>query len=164
MRKTHTFTPKEVEEIKKIGAGMRKQGCYWRYISQKTGVSVTTLREWLDGRYEIRKDYRNVCYRLSVPGKIGVALRSSIRNAIAGGYTACIATRKELIKTWTGKCYICEVEHKPTRIESLHLDHCHTTGKFRGWLCGRCNHVLGHAKDRIEVLMKAVEYLRGHSV
>lgn len=42
------------------------------------------------------------------------------------------------------------------------LDHCHASGEFRGWLCTRCNHMLGHAKDNPEVLRKAADYIDAH--
>ena len=41
----------------------------------------------------------------------------------------------------------------------LAIDHCHSTGKIRGLLCDRCNHGLGHFKDDINLLIKAIEYL-----
>jgi len=41
----------------------------------------------------------------------------------------------------------------------LHLDHDHRTGKFRGWLCSRCNISLGGFGDSVEGLEKAIEYL-----
>ncbi len=41
-----------------------------------------------------------------------------------------------------------------------HLDHCHKTGKFRGWLCNRCNRGLGYFGDCIEGLQRAIEYLK----
>lgn len=41
-----------------------------------------------------------------------------------------------------------------------HLDHCHRTGKFRGWLCNRCNRGLGYFGDSIEGLQKAISYLQ----
>jgi hypothetical protein len=40
-----------------------------------------------------------------------------------------------------------------------HLDHCHTTGTVRGGLCPRCNHMLGHSRDNIEILKNAIKYL-----
>jgi hypothetical protein len=45
----------------------------------------------------------------------------------------------------------------------LHLDHCHTSGLFRGWLCGSCNRGLGQFKDSIERMEKALAYLRRHA-
>jgi len=39
------------------------------------------------------------------------------------------------------------------------FDHDHATGKFRGWLCDRCNRTLGQVKDSRELLAKMIEYL-----
>jgi Recombination endonuclease VII len=53
-------------------------------------------------------------------------------------------------------CEVCRRSSKRT----LHFDHCHTTGNFRGWLCNGCNAALGHAKDDPNTLLKLAEYLR----
>ena len=42
----------------------------------------------------------------------------------------------------------------------LHLDHCHKTKSFRGWVCNRCNQGIGSLGDNIEGLEKAIQYLR----
>ncbi len=39
------------------------------------------------------------------------------------------------------------------------FDHCHASGKFRGWLCDRCNKVLGLLKDDPSLLRKMATYL-----
>ena len=39
------------------------------------------------------------------------------------------------------------------------LDHCHTTGIFRGWLCSRCNTGIGMLGDTLEDLCASVDYL-----
>jgi hypothetical protein len=39
------------------------------------------------------------------------------------------------------------------------LDHDHLTGKFRGWLCGRCNRGLGLLGDHLHVVVAALVYL-----
>lgn len=48
----------------------------------------------------------------------------------------------------------------------LHLrivfDHCHKSGQFRGWLCDRCNRVLGLVYDKTELLIALGRYLDGH--
>lgn len=42
---------------------------------------------------------------------------------------------------------------------SLHLDHDHVTGKFRGWLCARCNLGIGLLGDSRALLDKVEMYL-----
>lgn len=38
------------------------------------------------------------------------------------------------------------------------LDHCHRTGKFRGWLCHACNRTIG-GLERLTEINKAIDYL-----
>lgn len=42
---------------------------------------------------------------------------------------------------------------------TLHLDHCHRTGVFRGWLCYRCNSAIGLFGDDIGAMWRAITYL-----
>lgn len=42
----------------------------------------------------------------------------------------------------------------------LVLDHDHKVNEARGFICGTCNTLLGMAKDNIERLERAIEYLR----
>ena len=44
--------------------------------------------------------------------------------------------------------------------KGLCYDHDHETGKFRGWLCGRCNTALGLVSDNSELLLKMSEYVK----
>lgn len=39
------------------------------------------------------------------------------------------------------------------------FDHCHASGKFRGWLCDRCNRTLGQVKDNPALLRSLATYL-----
>jgi len=43
---------------------------------------------------------------------------------------------------------------------ALHLDHSHTTGAFRGWLCSSCNMGLGAIGDSLDAILRAAAYLR----
>lgn len=62
-------------------------------------------------------------------------------------------------------------QQKPTKLECplckdivdgkyLRLDHCHKTGRIRGWLCDNCNTALGKFKDSSEVLQRAIDWLK----
>ena len=44
--------------------------------------------------------------------------------------------------------------------DTIVFDHCHTTGKFRGWICKRCNVTLGKVQDDPALLEKMALYLR----
>lgn len=43
-------------------------------------------------------------------------------------------------------------------------DHCHEFGHGRGWICGRCNLVLGKVGDSTDLLRKMIAYLAHHAV
>lgn len=51
----------------------------------------------------------------------------------------------------------CDCCHKST--SHFVLDHCHVTGKFRGWICRNCNQGIGKLGDNIQGLQKAIIYL-----
>lgn len=53
----------------------------------------------------------------------------------------------------------CEICGAPPEKRSLALDHCHTLGIFRGWLCSRCNLGISLFKDNPEVFLAAFRYL-----
>lgn len=51
----------------------------------------------------------------------------------------------------------CEVCGNSGRIV---FDHCHQRSHFRGWLCNRCNWVLGFVKDDPALLLQLAAYLK----
>jgi hypothetical protein len=48
---------------------------------------------------------------------------------------------------------------RAARHKRLAIDHSHTNGKLRGFLCGHCNRALGLADDSPELLRKMADYL-----
>lgn len=53
----------------------------------------------------------------------------------------------------------CECCGRKKGKKALHIDHCHLTGLFRGWLCFRCNAAIGLLGDTTESARRAVAYL-----
>lgn len=56
-----------------------------------------------------------------------------------------------------GRCVICRSEFAG---KEPCTDHCHTTGRVRGFLCSRCNSVLGYVDDNVDLLKKMIRYLK----
>jgi Recombination endonuclease VII len=52
----------------------------------------------------------------------------------------------------------CECCFRPATT-TLHLDHCHITNIFRGWLCASCNLGIGSLGDNIDGIKNALSYL-----
>lgn len=61
-----------------------------------------------------------------------------------------------------GCCDICSKKLKYLD-KATHIDHCHNSNRVRGLLCNSCNLALGHFKDNINTLLKAIEYLNRNS-
>lgn len=53
----------------------------------------------------------------------------------------------------------CQICGEPPGKLNLALDHCHASGKFRGWLCKGCNTGLGMFKDNPALLRMAANYI-----
>lgn len=53
----------------------------------------------------------------------------------------------------------CEICLSP---EKTYFDHCHKTGKFRGWICRRCHLTLGALKDDVRILELLIDYLKSN--
>jgi hypothetical protein len=67
-------------------------------------------------------------------------------------------------KNQNGKCLICKkpesvIDRRRKKTRRLSIDHCHTTNKIRGLLCGRCNLGIGMLDHSINILKNAIKYL-----
>lgn len=70
--------------------------------------------------------------------------------------------REALLAAQDGLCGICG---KPTNFggqgfKTAHVDHCHSTGRVRGVLCGVCNTALGKLGDTVEAIERVLSYLK----
>lgn len=68
------------------------------------------------------------------------------------GITAEHAER--MVAEQGGLCAICR------EAPAEHVDHDHATGRVRGMLCFNCNGALGQFRDRTDLMLRAIGYLR----
>lgn len=72
----------------------------------------------------------------------------------------------DLLSSQNHKCAICNNAESwrdyrnKDKPRNFCVDHDHKTGKVRGLLCGSCNVMLGRAKDSVELLQSAIDYLK----
>lgn len=72
-------------------------------------------------------------------------------------YGKSLVEIEDLLISQKFRCVICLT---PIRcIEKGFVDHDHKTGTVRGVLCSACNAGLGHFRDDIPALYRAIEYL-----
>ncbi len=58
------------------------------------------------------------------------------------------------------RCELCQEIAVPTHLGYRTVfDHDHLTGNFRGWICDRCNKVLGLVRDDPKLLLAMIKYL-----
>lgn len=91
--------------------------------------------------------------RKHLPGYKEMVSKSS-RKGLLKSYGLTLEGYDAMVLERQNKCDICSSE-----VVKLVVDHCHTTNKVRGLLCSQCNVMLGMAKDSIENLRRAIEYL-----
>jgi hypothetical protein len=125
---------------------------------------------------EKRKDgstgYRSVCSECSIKERLDKyhnkggkeeqkqrSFRSLMRSY---GITPEIYQQERINQNY--KCLLCGSPEQDQPHGRLYVDHCHTTGKYRGLLCNLCNTALGQFKDNTEVLQKAIEYLNENRI
>jgi len=82
-------------------------------------------------------------------------------------YGISLEDYNKLLVMQKGGCAICgqpekAIDPKTQKPRSLAVDHCRESGLIRGLLCSGCNMILGNAKDSIELLEEAIEYLGFH--
>lgn len=119
--------------------------------------------------YHKRKIENGVCptcpIYLQVPVERGAKrcknclIKQRVRNLkMAGVKEEELEKAKQTLLKFKGFCECCGTSSPGSR--GWHLDHCHSTKRFRGIICSSCNWMLGHAKDNPKRLQVAVRYLK----
>ena len=92
------------------------------------------------------------CHNLYARSRSGMNKKSVKRATAKKAYGITLEEYTKCMNT-SNCCEICNTE------ENLCYDHDHTTMKFRGVLCSKCNRHLGGLGDSIEGLTRALKYL-----
>lgn len=165
-------------ELRKEVADKRRSGVKGTDLSVEYGIPLTTIYRWTtegaSERHRKRnaekyrsdpnhakivmsrvKDQRNLKYKNDLDFRLREILRSLESKAKKRNHLGCNASIQELKDSWTGKCHSCGVPECDLD-RRLCVDHCHTTGTFRGYLCDPCNKALGLCNEQP---MRLVNYL-----
>ncbi|MCX6998918.1 MAG: endonuclease VII domain-containing protein [Candidatus Sumerlaeota bacterium] len=107
-----------------------------------------------------KQSERSKGYRICLPCIRKRVMRTIMKNK----YGISEAEYEKQLAKQRGKCAICgkEFDFKNKNIDTIHIDHCHTTGRLRGLLCGECNKGIGFFHDSPELLLAAINYLKNH--
>ena len=87
--------------------------------------------------------------------------RATIRNStLKYRYGITQEEYEEIFNKQEGRCSICDKTSNRYLTNNLDIDHDHNTGKVRGLLCNNCNRGIGHLQEDVNILRKAIEYLK----
>ena len=136
-------------------AEARAQGLSEYYTGKPCKHGHLTVRVVLDAKCRQCKRDRN--NRPSEAVKASRARRGPAYH-LARTYGITVDDVEALIAEQGGNCKTCE---RPF-VGRPHVDHCHTSGKVRGLLCGPCNRALGLIRDEVSTLSRMIDYLRAH--
>lgn len=148
------------KEMKKL----KEQGFNYTKIANILNVSTSRVSYWLgDDEYreqvniKVKERYYKTKNNIRCRAQRAL-LKSRHPTTKKDNYIPCTAEIKEITEGYTGFCHICNIKEDECN-SRLNMDHCHKTGKFRGWLCSNCNLTLGRMNDSIENLNKLIKYL-----
>lgn len=119
-------------------------------------------RRWFKKNKERRKLYSKE-YR-SNP----ITRKKTRERELKRKYNITIADEKEMYNNQNGKCAICNYKFKEydsgSSCNNFMVDHCHTTGKIRGLLCGNCNRGIGLLLENKKTIKNIIIYLGSNGI
>lgn len=102
-------------------------------------------------------------YREKAAALSAVWRQANPEKVVTNNRTAKSHARRELeVLAGRPRPQLCDICARSNR--TIHFDHDHQRGHFRGWICGPCNMALGLVKDDAGILRKMIAYLERHRV
>jgi hypothetical protein len=97
-------------------------------------------------------------WKINNPGKVKLYNKKS---GLKRFYGITVEEYDLLFNKQEGKCLICD-KHQSEFKRAFDVDHNHKTGIIRGLLCGGCNLLIGNAKEDVNILAQAINYLNNN--
>lgn len=91
---------------------------------------------------------------------LGIALSMTMDRRFVARCASYGVTVADAARAYSAQGRQCAICRKESHWRDLVFDHNHTTGRFRGLLCGTCNTGIGLLGDSPETLRLAVSYLQ----
>ena len=133
-----------------------------RWYQEHKAEQDARSKAWVEAHPEARREtvkrYYNshsIAHRLA-NARVKARVRNHEFAVTADEVRAAQASQGDL-------CAICgrpETRKQHGVVQALSIDHCHTTGRFRGLLCEACNKVLGFMEDNPDRFSQAIHYLQ----
>lgn len=141
----------------------------WReYRSTAKGREATRRHNSTSAKKAVRAKYARTEKRKKSSRKYEKTTKGQInvrKYTLKRKYQMTLQQYQCMFSAQGGACAICGERGTGTNGPGRHplcVDHDHSTNKIRGLLCGRCNRMIGLAKDRIEILFSAMGYIQTH--
>jgi hypothetical protein len=150
-----------VKNVKRLGvdesrAGVRAVKHHTRMLAHKAGLTTYESPDPCKSGHYKRWVSTNNCIQCD-----GEARRrhkiSSRFSRIKKQYGLTRDAYMAMVERQSASCAICG--HTPESHFSLHVDHCHSTGRVRGLLCSKCNQAIGLFSEDVSLMQKAMRYL-----
>ena len=118
-------------------------------------------REWYLKNKDKKKEIRRLYILKNREKILAYKRKDSRRYMLDKRYGLTVEQFDEMVFLQNNCCAICSTKFKNAK--DTNIDHCHKTGKIRDLLCFKCNVGIGRLNDSIELLEKAIEYLKKHN-
>jgi hypothetical protein len=146
-----------------------KMGLYWKGKKNPHSIEwINKIRKKLKGKpsgalgkhWKVKDNHKigKYCRTKKIKKKMSDAKKGKQSGNWKGGISKLPDYGLKIREKQAGrpKPKQCEICGAFGRID---FDHDHKTGKFRGWICHRCNITLGFVKDSKDLLNMLIDYL-----
>lgn len=124
-----------------------------RYEDSKKGIETRQ-------KYRKTDEYRKKTYAYQKTEEGKAMLRKS---RVRCNYGINDSQRTMMLEKQNGVCFLCGKKESEFQ-NRFGIDHNHITGQIRGLLCLKCNFMIGYANDDINILSKAIEYIKSDGI